>query len=439
MCDTFNKYHDLNCCDLTRGIDTLLSRYKQDREEITTLMLTDPDQLIEKIWKHDGPLAIDNSCQCKMGEGEKRSQYACAQCKNMRRIMDLRKAGIDVPFQIECGSMAGKRFILRQREVPQPFLKHDPEAANRARIYLKQYKELLSCGTPDLSGLKCISGDSFTTRTLILWMIQKLFAEQGLNHSPTLHTAFICHNKGYSLYNMPTIGTFKDLIKNDKYISRTGRSDKPEGSEVILKSKIAKSIILQLLVIFTELSSINFSHGDPSMNGLIFNDDPVSYKYNKTLVSGPITMQISDLWNSSITVSNTHYFASNVKTSIFLENRLFVPEIVTKLNEDALFYRLTNSTLDIYTAMRHIGFPLYVGSFDFYCFMVALMQEHAFYGAVVANDELYGLWTKMWLTDDLSQVELLLKDPLLTPVDVIKGSWLRCDILDFMWELVESC
>src|SRR5437868_15099946 len=97
-----NKYHDLDCCEWTRGVDTLLSRYKQDRDTITSLMKKNPDELIEKIWKHDGPLAIDNSCRCQVGQLEKRSPYACAQCKNMRRIIDFRKYSVDTPFQIQC-------------------------------------------------------------------------------------------------------------------------------------------------------------------------------------------------------------------------------------------------------------------------------------------------------------------------------------------------
>lgn len=493
--ETPNKYHDFECCEWTRGIDTLLFRYKQDREEVTSLMESNPDKLINTIWKSDGPLAIDNQCRCQMGNGEQRSPFACAQCKNLRRLIDFRLGGIERPFQIECGESAGKNLIVSSTEITAPFLTWDEDSARRARNYVQQYHNLTICGTPNVQNLKCITGDSFTIRTLIMWMIAKRFAEKGLPHIPMLQTAFICSGMGYSLYDMPSIGTISELHKIETYhnLDPTTNSMKSQHfAYTPLKTEVARTIIIQLLVTLLELSMVNFSHGTPSIHGLIFTKDPVSYMYDGVHVDGPITLKISDMWNSSATFSNTHFFPKNIKSSIFIERNMFIPDIATKTvsmahchdvgairdentppivcpatvttcpdattydlckAKEVTLYRLTNSTMDIYTAMRHIGFPLYVGSFDFYCFMISLMCDKSFFDAVTKDEKLYRLWSMMWLIDDLPNIERLIKEAHdieargETPtsnraasnivINIIRGAWLRCDIVKYIWSLIK--
>lgn len=456
--NTSQKYHAIDCCESTRGIDTLLSRYNEDRKDVTLLVSNNPDDLIQSIWKQDGPLAIDYDCRCQMGK-QVRTPFTCAQCRNMRRLIDFRHGGVDRPFQIECGSHVGNKLVVSAYHVSSPFLMWDDVSTQRARQYIQQYRSLTACGTPNMRNITCITGDSFTIRTLIMWMISELFANKGLPHIPTLHTAFICSGKGYSLYDMPNIGTMNDLHKIPEYHRCN-----------VLKADIAKAIIIQLLVILLELSTINFSHGTPSLHGLIFTRNPVSYMYDGVHVSAPLTVQISNLWNSSATFGSNHFFPRDVKSSVFIERNMFVPEIAIKRlapahctatqsstsicqPQETVLYRLTSNTLDIYTAMRHIGFPLYVGSFDFYCFMVSLMCDKAFYEAVVNDDSLYRLWSMMWTADDLLLIEDYIKDthadklpeePWQSPirddraVDIIRGAWLRCDIVPYMWNLIKQ-
>ena len=509
---TPNKYHDFECCEWTRGVDTLLFRYKQDREDVTLLIESDPDKLINSIWKSDGPLAIDNGCRCQMGNGENRSPFACAQCKNLRRLIDFRLGGVERPFQIECGESVGKNLIVSSSEITAPFISWDEDSARRAKNYVQQYNNLTICGTPNIRDLRCITGDTFTIRTLIMWMISKIFNEKGLPHIPMLHTAFICSGIGYSLYDMPSIGTLSELHKIEAYhnLDPTVNSinngvETAQNRNAVdsmksqhfaytpLKNNIARTIILQLLVSLLELSLINFSHGTPSIHGLIFTKDPVSYMYDNVHVEGPITLKISDLWNSSATFGDIHFFPKNIKASMYIERNMFVPEIATKTvsmahcydigaiqesesntpivcpatmttcpdatthdvckARNVTLYRLTNSTMDIYTAMRHIGFPLYVGSFDFYCFMVSLMCDKSFFDSVTKDEKLYRLWSMMWLIEDLPNIERLIKEAHdieargETPtsnraasnivISIIRGAWLRCDVVKYIWGLIK--
>lgn len=473
--DNSIRYHDFDCCEVTRGIDNLLIRYGQDREEVISFINNDPDTLINIIWKPEGPLAIDEECRCQMGNGERRTAFACAQCKNMRRLIDFRNGGVDRAFQIQCGELAGKSLIVSGTPVVNPFLEWDDNSARRAQQYIQQYTNLTSCGTPSIPDLKCMTGDSFTIRTIIMWMIAKLFSKSGLPHIPTLHTSFICSGIGYSLYNMPSIGTMSELHKIESYHNLDSGIKSMKSHHFAyteLKSEITRTIITQLLVTLLELSKINFSHGTPSIHGLVFDKNPVSYIYDGFHVNGPITLQISDLWNSSATFNRIHFFPKNLKSSMYIEKNMFVPEIATRTvtmahcddntNEvpsnicdpqSTTLYRLTNSTIDIYTAMRHIGFPLYVGSFDFYCFMVSLMCDKSFFDSVKNDPKLYRLWSMMWLSEDLNRIEQLIKDSheievrnehwqipsngsSNTAVNIIRGAWLRCDIIQYIWGLI---
>jgi hypothetical protein len=295
---------------------------------------------------------------------------------------------------------------------------------------------------------------------------------------------------------MPSIGTISELHKIEIYHQLDPNANTMKSQHFAympLKTSIARTIIIQLLVTLSELSTINFSHGTPSIHAILFTKDPISYMYNGVHVEGPITLKIGDMWNSSATFGKIHYFPKNIKSSMYIERNMFVPEIATKTvsmahcydvgaiqdnnnntpivcpatittcpdattynlckSRNVTLYRLTNSTLEIYSAMRHIGFPLYVGSFDFYCFMVSLMCDKSFYDAVIKDDKLYRLWSMMWLIDDLPNIERLIKETHdieargETPtsnraasnavINIIRGAWLRCDITRFLWSLIK--
>lgn len=449
------NYHNIDCCEWTRGVDTLLNHYHKNREYIISLMKNNPKLLIDIIWTRNGPLGIDNDCQCQMGKGNRRSPFACAQCKNLQRLIDFRMGGAEKAVQLECGQHAGKNIIVTSTEVLHPFLHWDDEATQRAQSYIQQYHNLTMCGTPSTS-FRCMVGDSFTIRTLVLWMIASQFAEKGLPHCPNLYSVFICRNTGYSVYEMPDIGPLSELHKYSYYHDTYN-----QGS---LQASIVRSIIMQLIVMLNELTTLNFSHGTPSINGLIFTSEPVSYLYDGVPIQGEVTVQISDLWNASATLNGVHFFPKNLETAIHLERNIFIPEIATKsvsmayceLKDEVKdvckpnsinMYRLTTTTMEIYSAIRHIGFPLYAGSFDLYCFMVSLMCDPHFYTTVINHDSLYRLWSMMWLREDLEVVEQAIvemhkndniKNNALVVIDIIRGKWLRCDIIKHLWSLIKK-
>ena len=205
-----------------------------------------------------------------------------------------------------------------------------------------------------------------------------------------------------------------------------------------INKDMIKSIILQLLVILTELGKYDFYHDDPT---LIFTKDPISYIYSGKHIEGSITVKISNLAKSSITFNNIRFFEKNAQTAVHMEKNTFVPEI-PKMKQ---YYKLTNTNIDLYRSMRKIGIPIFSDSFNFYCFMLSLMSNKHFFDVVMNDITLYDLWKNMWLEENLSYVENLVAE--LHDIsnidnnmifDTIKGLWLRSDIVNHMFNSIKK-
>ena len=417
------SYNDFDFCDHTRGIDNLLDRYLDDRYEIISMMEANPDELVETLWKEDSVLSIDLDCKCNLTNEV--TTFACSQCKNLKKLVRLNRGAIGKPFLIECGSLAGTSLLITKVPITIPHLKRDNVALSRAKFYKQQYSKLKSCGTPEVTSVIC--GDAFTLETLVTWRVNKLFEDNGMNHSPILHTAFVCGDSGYFLSEVCEIARSMSV-------------------------ETVKSIITQLIVILKVLSEISFSHGNPIGNSLLFCKEPVSYEYDGVVVSGPVTLKITDFSNSSMTVNGAHYFPENVKNQLKASDNMFVPEIFRKdivptycSTEEgktceissAVLYKLSSKTMDLYNAIRHIGFPLYSGSFDFYCFIVGLMSSKDFREAVLNDDDLRRLWYMIWIDEDLVKVEKELEENN-GVLNILHNKELRCDVLDHVWNFIKT-
>lgn len=493
----YNNYHSIECCDKTLGIDNLIERYENDRRTIVKMLRNNVDELIDTIWTLNSPLAFDDHCQCQMGKGEERSVFSCAQCHNIRRLKNLNHQFTSDPFLIECGSEAGNYFVSQEYKVISPFLKKDMDSKKAANLFVKRYPKLQDCGTPNFSDLEktfCVAGDNFTIQTLIHWILYDHFNSLDLPHIPLLHTSFICKGTGYSIYEYSDLGNIDYLLNNEKYIL----TDFSKNIKY-LDPSITKTIIDQLIITFLETKKYAFSHGSPHASVLLFSESPVSYMYDQYHVEGDITLQLSNFWFSSLTYHNNHFFSKNFDFDVYVEKNMFIPSIstlsiptaycdyVNLSNQNNIYniddndipcplnskfcpnsntrsicqsssvnlYKLTSSTINIYSGIRHMGLPLYVSSFDFYCLFVSLMCYEKFYYSVINDPKLYKLWSMIWTVDDFPKIQkyVIESHPLEKTVthdsqknkyqsnmtiDIIRGSWLRCDVVDFVWRLINT-
>ena len=435
-------HHDLQRSVKTLGASSLLSEYTSDRITVVSAMQTDPDNLISTIWKETGPLAIDTKCQCQMGKFEIRSMYSCAQCKSLRRVVDF-ESDIYSPFILKCNnSIPPISMKIERWEIDNPSLSWNSSAAARAQQYINLYPELKQCGSEGVtSDLRCIVGDNFTINALITWKLQEYFDSLALPHITPLYTAFICNDSVYTLK--------RDTNKDINFCS----------------VEVVNSVIGQILVILKELSKVNFSHGSPTLHSLAFNKKAVSYRYENTIIQGPVTVELNNLNHSSATFNNVHYYSQGIENSLNLDVGFFVPKICAEFFQEdleinntnttnlsvkdvflkmravetcvtglPLCYKLTGDNKKIYNSLRHIGFPLFVGSFDFYSFMLSLMMVKDFYNTVISHPKLTKLWRAMWINNDAAIVENMLNTTC-DPIDIMKEVRLRCDVVQRIWNL----
>lgn len=459
----------MNSCDYNNisimgkncgNVDDLLNQYESQKKNIIKCLLLKPEEFVDKAWKYDGYLLSDSECRCRMGQGVISSPFSCYNCRNLSRLIDLKSELIDAPFQIEYGDREGLTLVVEKLGIVSPKLFWDENSVNEAIKYLNRYKMLSSCGTPkDITSMRSLRGDTFTIQILIRWLVEKIFEKKSMPHILKSHTSFICSDYGYNLQEHPGIGSFKKLCAIKEMLVE----DK-------LQPTITRGIILQLLSILKTLSSYNFSHGNPSFKSLSFSRESVDYETNNLNIASPITLYISNFSCSSIMAKNIHFSSKTAQSDIYLKKASFTPDITVKSsanahcdignnyqndknvcdmsNKKTNYYKLTNDTLDVYTSMRHIGFPLFVGSFDFYCFIVSLMCCKKFYDSVYSDEKLRKFWHMLWTIDDI----LILEEKFnyihenedienyqsTISYDLIKGLWLRCNILDYSWSIAQE-
>lgn len=415
-------------------VDNIMNIYNNNKKQILNLMLEDPDILITKLWGADGLLEIDNNCKCKMGSGDIRSIFTCGQCQNIKMLTDFRLAKNENSFKMSCPSFFsdGKLVIIGSSVITRPQIYIDNSIHEHLDVFQKKFPYFKLCKSNlQNTDIKYIACDSFTLRTLMLFMIEYIFNQKGMPHCPILYSAFVCNNTGYSIYEDLTIGSIEKLHLVTKYNNDAGD----------FSVETVSAIIIQLLVSLKELEKYNFCHGTPSRYSLVFQDRPVTYLYENVPIVSPFTLQISDLWYSSATFNNTHYYTANIVTDINIARSNFKPNIKVLYSDEGYvtFFIIDISSKELYNTIRHIGFPLYSCSLDFYCFIVSLMCDVKFYRTLYQNENLYLLWSSMWLSSEISLVEQRIRESQNLPhtnlliTNIINNIHLRCDIINHLW------
>jgi len=390
---------------------------------------------------------------------------------------------IGQPFLLACGAEAGKNLLITQTSAV-PYLQWDDTATCQALAFVQKYRQVRTCGTPDLSGVRSLCADPFTTDTLVSWIVERVMYNADLPHFHRLWTSFICGSHGYHVRSASTL-TFKEMVDhvngNNLY-----DPDLKEKSPHKVPAPFIFDFLTQLTIILIELRNYNFCHGSAQLHQVVFMKEPSSYEYDGYPVTCPFTLALTDFRYSSCTVNGIHLFSRNEGRALHLNNAAFIAEIETKQAamaycqqakvcpvdnssdssklrdtcrqvkdacavKTANFYRLKSENISIYNHMRHIGFPLFVGSFDVYVFLISLLLEPGVFQTVLQSDRLYRIWSAIWLYSDIKTVEEDLKQALydrtrLADPDyrtnvcltILKGRWLRCDAVDHLWRLIKT-
>lgn len=390
-----SRHHNVRCCEETRSIDALLRRYAEERAVVVTRLLQDPKLLISDLWTVNSPLGVDNECQCQMGHGEMFTAFMCAQCKSLTRISDFQDR-----FAIQCGNASGAVMLVIRHDLDVGLRWKSPEQANRL---LRSNSQLRTCGSPSVDGLQCVVGDQFTNHLLIAWMVEFSFYRHHLPSSFRVYTGFVCNGAGYTV---------------EEEVHPLDMID-PRG------------VILQLTAMLHAVRDINLSLGEPLATNLKYRDEPCSYVYANQKIEAPFTLVFDDFRESSMMVADTHYSSRDSRGGT-----LNVTIGTVQPFNDYNTYVINGNNVEIFQNLRHSA-PLFVGSFDLYCFFVSLMADVEFFSACRNDPYSYALWKHCWLKEDdrkaveeeLSEFHVTGERPNFDDVLLIlHGKTLQCEI-----------
>lgn len=351
----------------------------------------------------------------------------------MRRLIDFRGGGVEKTFLVPCGRFTGAEMVVKRHDAFLPYLELDSLAQERYKFYSEKYTKLLQCGSHNVvQNLKCVRGDPFTIKTILMWVVYKIFTDAGIPHIVKVYSAFVCGDFGHNVHE--TSKPISLLFKDKKYLTA--------GKRPCLKYNILETMLSQAVAIIEVLSAFSFSCGSTFADSISFSEEPVSYAYEGMHVRGPITLKIENMHNASITVQGTRYLPKSKRDEIYIGRDNFEPEVSTtpRKNQEGVFdlcYRITTNSLETYKTMRVVGFPLYSGSFEFYSLLLAFMCNKTFFDSMMKTPKSRSIWEQLWTEDQIQLVEKSLEkvhngEITCPPIDLVRGIWLKCNVLEIV-------
>ena len=490
----------LSYYDITRNVDSTLSLFCSQRNDIVRLLIEDPDELFDRLWSSNSLVGIDKKCMYQMGSpfpkkvedkinNRKdfnlltRRLFCCPSCNIMRRLYDSERFGPDSTFKLECGRDQGKMFIVKSVPITVLQTKISLNPHKYLDLILREEYNMKKC-EPHIDSSKdstFMGLDSFTTQLLVTWYVDSILSEKRLHHVNKIYNAFVCGNKGYMLEETPDIGNIFMFSKNSPFsetreiseIKHTPYIKSMDGPLVVMKSSTIINILKQLLSTLHLLHQSNFTIGGVDTDSLVFYSERSIYNLDGVNVNCDFTVKLNNLENAGITVKESNnrqirlYHQSDLADSL-IDAVPFKPMIktasikseTTKISttcpsnycdlDQAYYVYKIGSKLDkkhslLYLYMQNLGIPLYQSSFDIYCFIIMLMSNFSFYVGVSEDPIIFNIWKSMWIPSEFEDINVKIRE--FHSNDKISKNEiftflldfsLRCDVNNLLWESIKE-
>lgn len=424
-----STYKRIDSCEVTKHVDAMLDRFRQERHRVVDLFIQEPNQLQRGLWTI---LSVDRGCHCRVGKGELRSSFRCPQCRNVGRLTTLGPETTSTPFLVECGREAGSYLMVTEFPRVTPFIKAKDLPYTVVRKLLTRCS-YTSCepALKDTAAKRYLALDEFSNGALISFLLERILSPEKLErHVVRLQTAFICGDDGYYLAERPDLGSYNSLT---------------------LTPELVRGILLQLLAFFTALGPYDFTFGKPGPGSLMFSRQPCSYFYKGMTVTSPFTLKLFDFTSAGLTTTTeaglTRVYAHSALSDAYAKKTIHVSNLRIETLEDITYYVLTEETAALFLNLRYMGVPLFPNSFDFYAFFVGLMMDRNFYQLVQQDEFASKLWRALWRSEDLPTINARIvaahHGPDQLPetsdiIEVLKQLHLRCDLVPALLRLVTT-
>lgn len=372
---TLIPYSHTSCCLSTRRIDDLFSRFRHEKEQILTSLLSSPETLVDTLWKEKSPLSIDRNClwgskkfAFPLTTGLRKS-YSCPQCRNLDRLVDLQSYSEGQPFLIETGSDVGKSLTLSSTPL-----------------------DLLALSSTE----NCLQCDNFTNHILQSWLLEHL-----ISFTPRhLVTAFVCADRNC-------------LLQEFVYPIPKGRTH---------------SLLQQLTAFLLEANSKSFFHGAPSPSVLSILDEPCSFVYRDVHISCPVTLKIDSFGHSCVTVVSNLEDQKRIQVYEKKTIPLRIRERISKVYRwpEEKEFKITQNLFDAYVYYLHFN-KEFMSVIDAYLFFLSFVRN------VGLEDVPEEWWNSLWKEDQIEEVTEEMEEGRELD-EILKGKNVCMDVLERSWE-----
>jgi hypothetical protein len=446
---------DYGYCNPSSGVNGLMTSF----EQIRTNVVSNLSNVVRELWGPRSPIPHSLECACAMGKNPLKKaslmkHMSCLACRAIALIVDLRKFKPGSSWRIECGTDAGKSISILERR-PNFLMLKQSKHLHKLQKFVTQNPDTRMCHS-NLSASNYLKTDSFTNEVLVSWLVDSKLKMQGLPSGSRLLYAFYCRDTGYCVYTTPSIGKIEDL-QTDKFVNETGRSPQAKAETwAPLKIETSKAILQQLVATLKYLKQFDFIHGNPTLDSLVFYEEPCAYKYEDVRVVSPLTIGLRMDGKSSISTAEGRVYGLDQGDRVALETTtLQLNPMTSYLGDPELddrqtvvhssngrfvtTYKLDRHNIRLFRSLLRMGVPVFASSFELYSFFVVLMCHYPFYESVIRSEQLSAVWRSIWSPEDYERVNASIKEQHHKECDlekVLVNKHLRCDALDVVWSVL---
>jgi len=415
----------------------------------------------------------DDKCMCKMGWGKRPyvNKVFCNGCELIRRICSDVRIPEDFTINILTGKYTDRVIQVREIEAAKyGEYTHNPDyQAIFNYLTLREREAYLSGSSSSEKNFKTkiMVTDSPVTNyiTTCVFMNNKL-QKYKIPNICLFDWTFSCDDK-VRLLEPPSLSLDEVcMIENYQKKNKTATANVQLNP---LTVAMTISILKQLVSTLHFMNKYFFIHGRPCLDYIRFTKKAVSYKYLNVSIECPVTLHIQPTFSSSFTydtddgrvlrlvAKRSHNVNKNVSLPIEFTDIIVTPKakaaevsndigLLQQIQENMVYgYKIGNRVSNFIEYTTMYGVPLLDSSFEFYCFLTALLCEDSFYITFMQNDSLRSVWYNLWrigeyddVMKELVKLKLLEKVEYENIIKYVSKFTLRTDAIDYFWENIST-
>lgn len=411
------SYKAVNFLDVIRSADDILNRIRFDSISVyKTIRNGSP--------KVKGIFLVDKECLCDLGRGKRPyvNRYYCVGCEMFRRMCSSVKIPDNNIIKVEVGKYEGKKLKFYEYETDFGDYTENKElmfTLNRFGTMENQLNLLDTSFCNMYKKTKVLSTDSLLTNFItVSILINNKMQKYKLSNTIPFEWSYTCNQKTFIIESLTS--TFTE-ISNEIEFQKSTKSPTAKTKVNSLNPNMVSGILKQLIVVLHFLNKYSFIHGHPSINFLTFSKKPYLVKYNDITINCPVTLHLKPSFLTSMSyeddngqqirlvgkkhcvyqeiintypVENLDVTLSYNPRNVHIDNDI---PMIENLNSHIIqCYKIGNQSYNFNNYMNKYGMPLLHSSYEFYCFLVALLCEDNFYDTFMEDENLRSIWYSLW-------------------------------------------